>query len=63
MSSNHSAETRAQVREFYDAALRAGAKDNGSPGVRAIYHPNYYGAFVIGPDSHNIEAVCRAAET
>ena len=41
------------------AALEAGAKDNGAPGVREHYHPNYYGAFVIGPDGHNIEAVCH----
>ena len=56
------AETRAQVRRFYEAALLAGARDNGPPGIRTIYHPNYYGAFVIGPDGHNIEAVCHAAE-
>jgi catechol 2,3-dioxygenase-like lactoylglutathione lyase family enzyme len=57
-----SAETRAQVRAFYKAALEAGAKDNGAPGIREIYHPNYYGAFVLGPDGHNIEAVCHAPE-
>ncbi len=57
------AESRAQVRAFYETALQAGAKDNGAPGIREIYHPNYYGAFVIGPDGHNIEAVCHAAET
>src|SRR5271166_5301838 len=51
------AENRAQVRAFYLAALSAGGKDNGPPGIREIYHPNYYGAFVIGPDGHNIEAV------
>ena len=56
------AEDRAQVRAFYDVALRAGAKDNGAPGIRAHYHPNYYGAFVIGPDGHNVEAVCHKAE-
>ncbi|MGE0801030.1 MAG: VOC family protein [Lautropia sp.] len=56
------AESRAQVDAFYEAALDAGAKDNGPPGVREIYHPNYYGAFVIGPDGHNIEAVCHRAE-
>ncbi len=56
------ADNRAQVREFYAAALRAGAKDNGLPGLREIYHPTYYGAFVIGPDGHNIEAVCHAPE-
>ncbi len=56
------AENREQVRGFYEAALRAGAKDNGPPGIREIYHPNYYGAYVIGPDGHNVEAVCHAAE-
>jgi catechol 2,3-dioxygenase-like lactoylglutathione lyase family enzyme len=56
------AETREQVRAFYEAALAAGARDNGPPGIREIYHPNYYGAFVIGPDGHNIEAVCHAPE-
>lgn len=53
------AENRAQVRAFYEAALQAGAKDNGAPGIREIYHPHYYGAFVIGPDGHNVEAVCH----
>ena len=56
------AESRAQVNAFYEAALEAGAKDNGPPGIREIYHPNYYGAFVIGPDGHNIEAVCHRPE-
>jgi catechol 2,3-dioxygenase-like lactoylglutathione lyase family enzyme len=56
------AESRAQVNAFYEAALKAGAKDNGPPGIREIYHPNYYGAFVIDPDGHNIEAVCHRAE-
>lgn len=56
------AENREQVRQFYDAALQAGATDNGPPGIRAHYHPNYYGAFVIGPDGHNIETVCHQAE-
>ncbi len=56
------AENRDQVRAFYDAALNAGGKDNGAPGIREIYHPDYYGAFVIGPDGHNIEAVCHAPE-
>ena len=51
---------RAAVDAFYQAALAAGAKDNGAPGVRAHYHPNYYGAFVLDPDGHNIEAVCHA---
>jgi len=56
------AESREQVRRFYAAALEAGAKDNGPPGVREIYHPHYYGAFVIGPDGHNVEAVCHAPQ-
>ena len=56
------ADTRDIVEEFYDAAIEAGAKDNGPPGIRAIYHPDYYGAFVIGPDGHNIEAVCHKPE-
>jgi catechol 2,3-dioxygenase-like lactoylglutathione lyase family enzyme len=51
------AESREQVRAFYAAALAAGGQDNGAPGIREIYHPNYYAAFVIGPDGHNIEAV------
>ena len=53
------AESRDQVRAFYQAALDAGGRDNGAPGIREIYHPNYYGAFVLGPDGHNIEAVCH----
>jgi catechol 2,3-dioxygenase-like lactoylglutathione lyase family enzyme len=56
------ADNRRQVREFHAAALAAGGKDNGAPGVRAQYHPGYYGAFVIGPDGHNIEAVCHKPE-
>ena len=56
------AENRKQVREFYEAALAAGGKDNGPPGLREHYHPNYYGAFVIGPDGHNVEAVCHHPE-
>ena len=48
------------VDAFYKAALKAGGKDNGPPGIRAHYHPNYYGAFVLDPDGHNIEAVCHA---
>ena len=55
------AENREQVRAFYNAALAAGGKDNGAPGIREIYHPNYYGAFVLDPDGHNIETVCHAA--
>lgn len=57
------ATSREQVRRFHEAALAAGATDNGAPGIREHYHPNYYGAFVIGPDGHNIEAVCHHAET
>ena len=53
------AESREQVEAFYSAALRAGGKDNGAPGLRPTYHENYYAAFVIGPDGHNIEAVCH----
>jgi len=53
------AESRAQVDAFYSAAIAAGGRDNGAPGVRAHYHPNYYGAFVLDPDGHNIEAVCH----
>lgn len=56
------ANTREQVDAFYHAALAAGGKDNGAPGLRPHYHANYYAAFVIGPDGHNIEAVCHAPE-
>ena len=56
------AENRRQVEAFYRAALAAGGKDNGAPGLRPHYHANYYAAFVIGPDGHNIEAVCHAPE-
>jgi catechol 2,3-dioxygenase-like lactoylglutathione lyase family enzyme len=51
------AENRQQVDAFYRAALEAGGHDNGAPGLRPQYHANYYAAFVIGPDGHNIEAV------
>ncbi len=50
---------RAVVREFYEAAMAAGGKDNGGPGVRPQYHEHYYGAFVLDPDGHNVEAVCH----
>jgi catechol 2,3-dioxygenase-like lactoylglutathione lyase family enzyme len=53
---------RKQVDAFYRAALAAGGRDNGAPGLRPHYHPNYYGAFVIGPDGHNVEAVCHRPE-
>lgn len=56
------ADTRAQVDAFYKAAMTAGGRDNGAPGIRAHYHPNYYGAFVLDPDGHNIEAVCHGVE-
>lgn len=52
---------RAQVDAFHAAALAAGGRDNGAPGVRAQYHPSYHGAFVLDPDGNNIEAVCHAA--
>lgn len=55
------AENRRQVEDFYRAALEAGGRDNGAPGLRP-YHPNYYAAFVIGPDGHNIEVVCHEPE-
>ncbi|MCW5772147.1 MAG: VOC family protein [Rhodospirillaceae bacterium] len=51
---------RALVDAFYKAALAAGGRDNGAPGIRAHYHPNYYAAFVLDPDGHNVEAVCHA---
>jgi catechol 2,3-dioxygenase-like lactoylglutathione lyase family enzyme len=51
--------SRETVDAFHAAALDAGATDNGGPGVREIYHPNYYGAFVLDPDGNNVEAVCH----
>jgi catechol 2,3-dioxygenase-like lactoylglutathione lyase family enzyme len=56
------AENRQQVEAFYRAALESGGKDNGAPGLRPRYHANYYAAFVIGPDGHNIEVVCHEPE-
>jgi catechol 2,3-dioxygenase-like lactoylglutathione lyase family enzyme len=56
------ADTRDQVRAFHAAALAAGGTDNGPPGIREIYHPHYFGAFVLGPDGHNVEAVCHRPE-
>jgi catechol 2,3-dioxygenase-like lactoylglutathione lyase family enzyme len=53
------ADNHEQVDEFYRAALAAGGKDNGEPGLRPKYHENYYGAFILDPDDHNIEAVCH----
>jgi catechol 2,3-dioxygenase-like lactoylglutathione lyase family enzyme len=53
------AQTRADVDAFYHAALAAGGRDNGPPGLRPHYHPDHYAAFVLDPDGNNIEAVCR----
>jgi catechol 2,3-dioxygenase-like lactoylglutathione lyase family enzyme len=53
------AETREMVQAFYGVALEKGGRDNGAPGLRTHYHPDYYGAFVLDPDGHNIEAVCH----
>jgi predicted lactoylglutathione lyase len=50
----------AASKAFHRAALEAGGRDNGAPGLRPQYHANYYAAFVIGPDGHNIEVVCHA---
>jgi catechol 2,3-dioxygenase-like lactoylglutathione lyase family enzyme len=54
---------RAAVDAFHAAALSAGGRDNGPPGLRPRYHPEYYAAFVLDPDGHNIEAVCHRPET
>jgi catechol 2,3-dioxygenase-like lactoylglutathione lyase family enzyme len=51
---------RAMVDAFHRAALAAGGKDHGAPGLRPHYHPNYYAAFVLDPDGHNVEAVCHS---
>ena len=56
------ARNRAEVDAFHAAAMAAGGKDNGAPGIRAHYHPDYYGAFVIDPDGNNVEAVCHKPE-
>lgn len=56
------AKSRADVRAFYEAALAAGGRDNGPPGPRPHYHADYYGAFVLDPDGHNVEAVCHLPE-
>lgn len=53
---------RAAVDAFHAAALAAGGTDNGAPGLRPHYHPSYYGAFVLDPDGHNVEAVCHRPE-
>jgi len=57
-----SSRDRASVNAFYEAAIAGGGTDNGPPGLREDYHPNYYGAFVFDPDGHNIEAVCHRPE-
>jgi catechol 2,3-dioxygenase-like lactoylglutathione lyase family enzyme len=56
------AKDRATVRKFYEAAMKAGGRDNGGAGPRPQYSPTYYGAFVLDPDGHNIEAVCFAKD-
>jgi catechol 2,3-dioxygenase-like lactoylglutathione lyase family enzyme len=53
---------RAAVHAFHRAALAAGGRDDGRPGLRPLYHPDYFGAFVFDPDGHRIEAVCHAPE-
>jgi catechol 2,3-dioxygenase-like lactoylglutathione lyase family enzyme len=55
-------ESRSVVDGFYEAALKAGGKDNGAPGLRTHYHPHYYGAFVYDADGNNIEVVCHKPE-
>ena len=54
---------RATVDAFHDAAIAAGGTDNGGPGIREIYHPNYYGAFILDPDGNNVEACCHFPES
>jgi catechol 2,3-dioxygenase-like lactoylglutathione lyase family enzyme len=54
---------RTTVDKFYAAALAAGGRDNGAPGIRPHYHEDYYGAFIFDPDGHNIEAVCHTANS
>jgi catechol 2,3-dioxygenase-like lactoylglutathione lyase family enzyme len=56
------AANRAQVDQFHAAALAAGGRDNGAPGLRLQYHPDYYGAFVFDPDGHNVEVVCHTPQ-
>ncbi|HEB90317.1 MAG TPA: VOC family protein [Deltaproteobacteria bacterium] len=57
-----SAPDRAAVDAFYEALIEAGGRDHGAPGIRATYHPDYYGAFVLDPDDNNVEACCHAPE-
>lgn len=54
---------RKSIDAFHDASIAVGGRDNGKPGLREYYQPNYYGAFVLDPDGHNIEAVCRKADS
>ena len=61
LASNGAAPDQATVDAFYPAAMAAGGTDNGAPGLRPEYHPGYYGAFVLDPDGHNIEAVFHGA--
>jgi catechol 2,3-dioxygenase-like lactoylglutathione lyase family enzyme len=56
------AQSRADVDAFHRAGIDAGGRDNGAPGLRPHYHPNYYGAFILDPDGNNIEAVCHKPE-
>jgi catechol 2,3-dioxygenase-like lactoylglutathione lyase family enzyme len=56
------AASRAEVQAFYSVGLSMGGRDNGAPGIRAQYHPDYYGAYVLDPDGHNVEAVCIGKE-
>jgi catechol 2,3-dioxygenase-like lactoylglutathione lyase family enzyme len=56
------ASSRSEVQAFHSVALSMGGRDNGSPGVRAHYHPDYYGAYVLDPDGNNVEAVCHRPE-
>jgi catechol 2,3-dioxygenase-like lactoylglutathione lyase family enzyme len=57
------AEDHASVNAFHEAAIAAGGRDNGGPGLRPEYHPSYYGAFVLDPDGNNIKAVCHRPQT
>ena len=54
-------DSRSLVDELYAAAIQAGARDNGTPGLRPHYHPHYYAAFILDPDGHNVEFVCHEA--
>ena len=54
--------SRAMVDAFYHAAIAAGGRDNGPPGIRPHYHQDYYAAFVLDPDGHNVEAVCHVPQ-